>query len=777
MALFTQDPNPTNDPNWLNQSQGTSRAEPDLSAASAVKGLTNMGEIAVAGLDASFRSTIRNKLYEIKDRVTGGEFGVTEASGTAGAGASPTQVAGDSTYSLLSGQEPVITGTGGQGRGAPPGVTRLGNTIKRLTQAYNSGQMSESYYWGKINSEVSKVTQQFPGYRDVIDEMTKSVFGADPANTLRKQLLSDLDASARMSQSKSDKDVNYLRQHGQYLPPDAIEKYRSGEVPIGVYEPHILKQQATEQNIDLAKKSLELKDKAGTLSVKDSERSFQETLDTVVNNEANSMMSTSSGDTTLAKLQKKVDEMAANPGSYSKKDQENLTIALGQYEAGLRSKLVSISMQPGGDGKSFAQRINDPAKVRAQIDFAMERVTNMKTALVDQSFGLWGVDARRIKAEEDASTRAMLTHPEWGDYNKNRKTIRTMHGQDAINEVLQQPGVLAVDKRVLSDAIFLNTAAASGQNRLPGSVGEAIDAARKQTQMEPGEAADFSADIVKRHVNLITNPKSTPAQIRDASVALFQPKNLDFLNKWRSDAQPRVFGLMASPAVTAKIEALGDPVIRDGYSAWARHSWNSLMRSTAKDVQDAIQTQGLIVQFDEKNSRFDVRFDPNNPPARFVGANGVIDRAAMRQEETLNLARQTGIENMNIGIEVMKPIIKMKGGDVNKELWRTIQDLGIETNAPKTSYLGSLFRAIGQGISDATVPKDMFDRPITREQFDQRFNAGMPDLSKAEKRGGVWYVPDPANPAASFRVRKGSPLEGRLEDTEKASKESTTNGP
>lgn len=217
MAQFYQEPNPTNDPNYLGSSRGFDRVEADKSLGSLFSGIGEVVGAGARGLETAFKDVIRNDLYKEVDKVRslhGVDEGVAVAqrlgSESVGAGVGgQTDEASKPPGSLFP--------TGGTSKGAPPGVAKVGERIQRLQNVYQQGGLSNSAYYARLEAIAKEARSRYPGFREDIDNILKDITGVTPANSLRSSLLQDLDNAQRNATSATTQRLNKIMQLGPEL--------------------------------------------------------------------------------------------------------------------------------------------------------------------------------------------------------------------------------------------------------------------------------------------------------------------------------------------------------------------------------------------------------------------------------------------------------------------------------------------------------------------------------------------------------------------------------
>jgi hypothetical protein len=74
----------------------------------------------------------------------------------------------------------------------PQAVQQAGNKVEMLGKAMESGRLSETDYYGRVNALAKQLRSQYPGYRDEVDREIARVTGVHPANQYIRGMIGDL---------------------------------------------------------------------------------------------------------------------------------------------------------------------------------------------------------------------------------------------------------------------------------------------------------------------------------------------------------------------------------------------------------------------------------------------------------------------------------------------------------------------------------------------------------------------------------------------------------
>lgn len=74
----------------------------------------------------------------------------------------------------------------------PQNVQNAGSKVEMLQKAMESGHLSETDYYGRVNALAKQLRSQYPGYRDEVDREIARVTGVHPANQYIRGMIGDL---------------------------------------------------------------------------------------------------------------------------------------------------------------------------------------------------------------------------------------------------------------------------------------------------------------------------------------------------------------------------------------------------------------------------------------------------------------------------------------------------------------------------------------------------------------------------------------------------------
>jgi hypothetical protein len=192
LAPFNPSPKPTQDPEWLKQSQPITQPKANTTMGEIFQGIGEIGGQLVAGTDFLIKKNIEDvattKATQIRDAFTQQLDTLSDAvsgTGTNPAPAKPSLLA-DPT-SVAGAPENLV----------PQGLQNIGDKVGVLVGARDNGRISETAYYGQLSTLAKSLRNWYPGYRDYIDQQISKVSGVDPANAYIRSRIADINAMSK----------------------------------------------------------------------------------------------------------------------------------------------------------------------------------------------------------------------------------------------------------------------------------------------------------------------------------------------------------------------------------------------------------------------------------------------------------------------------------------------------------------------------------------------------------------------------------------------------
>lgn len=685
MAEINVGVNKTNDPSYLNSSQGTDRAslqplaqvpdlnlkvyQPDhkanLSAGTAIKGLGDIFEAGVKLTDQVITKkasdTLSKGIDEIRDR-----FGVAQAADLSTGIAKAVGSQGAEGVSLADGST-----------NQPIALNRLGNKVEGLTEAYRQGGLSNSAYYAKLEAFVRETKAQFGGaYNDQIDSIVSSKVGTTPANALRASLQADVAAVQDKVQKAADKWTTYEHTNTQYIHtvwPNYEQLKAEGRAPNRLQvESAVGRLQAADYATDSKMKSLAL-GKAGDASVADAAydlaiQKASEISRNVVIGTTNTM-----GIKTAADMQKYIAEV--NSGARPRPtpdEQAQLTGMFSILKQNASAEFDKFANTPlaANTTETLASKLRDPQKLQQAKTVALGDISTIEDGLLNEKHGLVAHTVMWNKAN---------------DAQADKKLSINMPNADVAGALRRKIGDQTLANMVVDANLGVG---ADLMYSLRQAGWHSIDQKKPAFEILGSLSKDDPSGVAsKKHIEdskkfVIEQDKLADRTLGDkAFVSLYGPGNTVLVESFKSKTQVAVFSDLFSPSM-AKAVSKRSKEDQTMFIQAAENGFTSVYATQAMGANQSAANYKI-------NGNLTLKFDPESGNFRYEGKGpaGILNSA------------NASLRPMNSAINSMKEVFKLSGKNTLSEVYRLLPIVGIEPSSP-------IYKTVQDEYMKANPPKE-----------------------------------------------------------------------
>lgn len=564
--------------------------------------------------------------------------------------------------SLAEAQQPPVPG------GLQGGITRLQQVAQ--AQIQNQGHVNDTLYTMQLNSLTKQLRNQYPGYKDYIDEQVKSVSGVDPANAVMKNLLEDINRNATNVKSEHDKVTAMTRDAvTQGLPnsPVIAALWAAGKITPDQVNAYIYKYSSADYQ-----RKQEMADRTndqGRLSdvVTATKQSFSRTAAS----DTQAMIDTIhiAGGTETA--QGLVDVITKANSEGTKVDPikleqglMGLTAMKTQAEASLWRK----ANEPDKNGNTTLSLIGEQ-EVAAQIKAQTAPIDSYIKYIADEKLGLAHTALRQATALGETAQRDLLVHKDIG------QQLQIIDGMAKIapqwGDAMYKAGLLTnLDKKLIP--IYqegLGRAATQLDPLNPATVKEDIQRAKAGGVQPNQRLVDNYLNIPK----IIADPKAPDAVKLNVAKYAFDPKNWGMMDELKMDYRNQkgqyipgkysAYDRMLSTDIIDGMDKLrkqgGDgKVAWDNMKKWGENEFPVLFREDLQNIQRASNVTG-----DAKPmiGKYDIHWDSDG--SRFLPINVTRDMPVDDQGRIKQI--NTVINRVNGALTQLGDIQKRDGGNTS----------------------------------------------------------------------------------------------------------------
>jgi len=634
------------DPSYLQYSKEKS---PDKTLGSLFEGLGTVLGTTVSAVDEGIQRNIKNDARAGVDAIQGDQgvnLGVQNANSTS----------------------PAMT---------PKGVSDGLAEAKRLTEAQQAGRFSDTYYWGRLESLSRELRARYPGYREIIDQNLAGMTGSVPANALRRSILSEYESQQANQNAQAKEQNTFVQRNFDSIPPELAQKWIAGQrdpqtfaaIQQQVAGRDWLKGQQQRITADISTQQAQnafTGDKAA--------KSFSDLSTAVVNDGITRAIDGGPGG--IQGVFQRVTQLQASGQAIPPEQQQQtlgaITAARAAAEADLRRRLTS-PVSPGSSA-TFRSTINDEAKVESIIANALKPYDTILNLVTNKEYGLAAAAANYVKASKERDMAILQNNDAWrklqalsglGDQTVSGAVMQTSEGGK-----LRDAGARAI--------LNLNT---SGTLQPPDGTndpGQQIDNLKNNTRSDSNDRPQAIKTQMMSWAEALSNPGLAASATANAARNIFgtNGSTQDFLKKFVGPEQKKVYGMLTSPAVTARMQAVsaGDPNLWNNYRSWAEAALNSVARGEAASLQEGIDATmgGFKVVFDDKSNRF--VSVPTSGMSDFMQAGGYGFISPWT----------SAVNGVNAALSNLEGIYRAEGSDPNLKIKEAVMRLSVNPNgSPK----------------------------------------------------------------------------------------------
>lgn len=587
--------------------------------------------------------------------------------------------------------------TGGPMSGnKPPNAGEIENQLKRFQTARNQGKLTDTNYYGQLESLVRSVKSRYPGFERDIDQMVHRTTGITPANALREAIQRDLDATAAASKSQSSKEETFVNNNLKWLSEQTLDDYRNGKLPFSGIQEIVRRNESYEADINRTKAELNLKQEQRKVTDEDITNGARKVAANVQSHLSDQFL------TLATKAQENIDK-----GTY---DPKVFLAAMPQFRI-----QATNALQSQLNSKEF---IGMPKEERAAIEKNFnDTLDNYEKAFTNPETGLLNHYKNEASARVDMATSQLLDRSPIS--NQLAAAQRLYPG--AIQAIIgREQGLTILED--MKQGVF-NKQVPGSINYLPQGTRVELDNAKinsvipdnitPQQQLDSlgnfpmGRSARTTNAYVNNWQSILTNQKLPPEALKTAADKMFSKGNLNFiLDNFKNDgSQAQIYQKLTSPAVTAQMEKLKGTETWNNYTFWAKNNFAHVYRDQVQSLSKIADYPYIDLTFDKATGRFGVK--PSAEGIRMANAKGIsLGGAVMDKIERLMSDRLSDkIDSLNKSIDTIRPVLQGDKYDVSNEIRSLTLHLGENSNQKSNGIWNSMLKAIGR--TEGKNPEDL----------------------------------------------------------------------
>lgn len=577
----------------------------------------------------------------------------------------------------------------------PPNASEIENQFKRFQVARDQGKLSDTNYYGQLESLVRSVKSRYPGFERDIDQMIHRTTGITPANALREAIQQEMTASAAASNKERTKNETFVNNNLKWLSEQNLQDYRDGKLPFSGIQEIVRRNESYEADINRTRADLALKSDQQKLTDADTVSGARKVAANVQSHLSDNFL-------TLAnKAQEQIDKGAYDPKVFLS--------AMPQFRI-----QATRALQDQLNSKEF---ISMPKEERAAIEKQFnDTLDNYEKAFTNPETGLLNFYKNQASARVDAATSQLLDRSPISNqvaaaqklYPGLLPSLLSQGEGAAITEDIKQ-GVF--NKQVPGSVNYTQP----NQNNLPEGTKQELtnakinavvpDGVTPQQQLDSignfplGRSVGTTNSYINNWQSVLTNPKLPPEALKTAAEKMFNKNNLNFiLDNFKNDgSQASAYQKLTSPAVTAQMEKLKGTPVWDNYTFWAKNNFANVYKDQVENLRKISDRPYVELTFDKATGRFGaeptaefIRIMNNRGNISLVG--NIIDFA----ERYMSLRVMNKIEDLNKSIDAIRPVLQGDNYDVANEIQSLTMHFGENANQKTNGIWSSMIKALGK---------------------------------------------------------------------------------
>lgn len=499
----------------------------------------------------------------------------------------------------------------------PGAIDRAGKQLDVLNQAVRQGNLSESHYQARVNSVARQLRQQFPAFREHIDQTISRLNGTDPANATRKALMAEAQDAADRASRKEDKYQAFIEwgiKQG-HLSPTEQAMARSGKMTQEEVYAAITQSAYTDEKFKREQANLALRKSRG----EDTSRVAGEVLDGTTQDILDK--STNGALSAFGKTSKDMDAFVqkVQTGNLTPEDTSAWTNHLNSAKADAHRRLNLAIEQANNNGVTFKQD---------QLKQARERIDSHYQGFLDAATNKdWGMLGQWKRSYEAKLENAKLGFIE-PEFNRRAAAFKAVMGENAYLQTQTNATVLSAANNH-SKAFLLNGLATGSYRSLQEAIQEGKGLA--QTQADANKTA---TQTIKEASAMLADPKTPVAVSENIAKSFFSDANASMLGATTASNRADAYEMLTNPAIGKRmsdLKAQGREDIWNQYKRWTEQGRVTYGMTPVTDVANYTKDRPFNVNFQPETGTFVVSKDPaRTQKGNLRGAADAADEAIVQ---------------------------------------------------------------------------------------------------------------------------------------------------
>ena len=479
----------------------------------------------------------------------------------------------------------------------PAGLSSGLNNFNRYAKAYAKGGNSDLDIYGKMLVAAKQLKAKYPNHVSDVDNLIQSALNSKPANTVRKELNSLLDAENRKNAEGADNTSKFYRQwastNSEYI---ASAGYKmsdldfSNENQMRTLWNHVSQIQADDLKTTQTKNRIELDTAVGSVDAK----RYKTLASTEIGNKVD--QSLRAGSPLFDEFIKQKNAATAD-NNVTPEEQQQLSAAFGSL-----SSAMQLEAQALVNGPFYTKGLPSKSDRDDVLSIVNSRLQVYQDMLDNKMYGLFEGVNNQIKSKYN-QTELDTLNGKYGDYTKivlqaTKNGIPLDSIDAALTNIYGDAGL--ADLKLKAARQYVTTGVASGA--IP-NLGTAIGEAGKDGITDPA----FFRKTLSDTQFVLTDPNQDPKVVDNVAKATYQSKNNDeLLKQFGGTSQRQVFNQLTDPRIFARLKGTENYALAE---TWTKNQFAQLNKQNMDKI---------VEQSGEIGKSFDLFFDPKTSAIQVI---------------------------------------------------------------------------------------------------------------------------------------------------------------
>lgn len=717
MPVFNPNIPEKGDPNYLGYTKGVTQPEANKSLGYLFSGVGNALESAAKGTETVVKSIIDDRARaaeDIRDEFTAALDKTKKIVTGQLNPQAPAPTAGTNTLTPTQSQEP------------PPQVKQSLAMIANIQNGYENGARnnSETFYDMRLSAIAKQLRNDFPGWRDYVDERISQITGRNPANHLIHDYLQDIHKVVSDTKEANNKIEHFFSTR---MGQDDAVAVRNQWLKTGDTGP-VYNWVARVDRMKVDAEAAEYRNKIATVgpgSERDRAKDDWVKFSTAkINNSLLNILPGMNADKLVEQVTNSLNNSVPMSQEEMQRRAQAVTARATQQQIGLRAAMTA---DRGPGQKTWQEQLGGPEEAEKYIKNAMVTYDDILKLMSEKRMDAVGQVGRTIDAKMNDGASTL--------FSKGNEDLAAMMVSFHVSNKYGGPNIAPLMwSNILKDnpsidkylstwtgnyklAIATGTPSANNPNQ-PANINQLVSDIQKYDIKSVPAVAE---DVIK-YVNVLSDPRMSKELRMTAVPGFFSKATEGFVGRFSEDQRAAVYARMTSKNTTDAMFDLGkdDPRYWQMYSNWNKLTFtNDVMKTEINTLREITHNPKWVLTFDSKTNQLDI-----HKPADYLPQPLSSDRlfSGMRNQQRVDADieerkfddAKKSLERLNLGLQSFSEVAKRENTSPSLYMLRFLQDIKainpMQMEGLPSDLMEALASSIKKPVNDQTTPLKAQDR-------------------------------------------------------------------